>query len=106
MRTNNIQIYDLNQDINADNVKNQARAHLTNTPESCLFDPEKYNRQGYDYSLNKHRLTAEELMVYGQLATKIRTYFEVDTAFLEENKDGHNDALYKKELQRSLNLQR
>ena len=37
-------------------------------------------------------------MVYGQMATKIRNYFEVDTAFLEENKDDHNDALFKKEL--------
>ena len=61
MKTNNIVLYDLKLDSNTDNVKNQARGHMQNLRDEILFDPDRYNNQSYDYSLDKHRLTQEEL---------------------------------------------
>ena len=34
-----------------------------------LFDPDKYNNQGYDFSLDKHKLSEAELHTYGEMAT-------------------------------------
>ena len=87
-------------------MKNQARQHLNNQPEQCLFDPDKYSKQGYDFSLAKHELSEEELVVYGKMATNIRKYFELDTSALEEVKDNTQESLPPQLLQRSMNLQR
>ena len=61
MKTNSILLYDLKLDSNTDNVKNQARGHMQNMRDEVMFDPDRYNNQSYDYSLDKHRLTQEEL---------------------------------------------
>ena len=106
MRTINIQLFDLNKDLAADSVKNQARQHLNNQPEQCLFDPDKYGKQGYDFSLAKHELSEEELVVYGKMATNIRKHFELDTSAPEEVKDNTQGSLPPQLLQRSMNLQR
>ena len=56
--------------------------------DEILFDPDRYNNQSYDYSLDKHRLTQEELETYGKMATKIRRRFELDLELIKEFKQG------------------
>ena len=53
-----------------------------------VFDPDRYNNQSYDYSLDKHGLTQEELETYGKMATKIRQRFELDLESIKEFKQG------------------
>ena len=69
MKTNNIFLYDLKLDSNSDNVKNQVRGHMQNMRDEVLFDPDKYNNQSYDFSLDKHKLSEAELHTYGEMAT-------------------------------------
>ena len=56
--------------------------------DEILFDPDRYNNQSYDYSLDKHRLTQEELETYGKMATKIRRRLELDLGLIKEFKQG------------------
>ena len=106
MKTVNIQLFDLHADASADVVKNQARQHLDPQPEQCIFDPEKYNRQQYDYSLQRHRLSSEELITYAEMATEIRARFALDASMLEQDPHVGPSAQLEQELKRSLNLQR
>ena len=61
---------------------------MQNTRDEVLFDPDRYNKQNYDFRLDKHQLSQEELETYGKMATNIRRRFELDLESIKELKLG------------------
>lgn len=77
-------LYDINKDLESDKSTNIARAHLGGSLGLVLFHPDDYNDKGYDFSLQKHQLSQEELKVYGEMATQVRKRFELDQDLLDK----------------------
>ena len=61
MKTTNIQLFDLRKDVQADGVANQVKGHLSSHTSTVVFDPDSYNKKLYNWSLEHHRLSQEEL---------------------------------------------
>ena len=72
------QLFDIAKDLESDKSTTIARAHISGGLGQVLFHPDDFNGKGYDFSLEKHKLSQEELSIYGEMATKIRKRFELD----------------------------
>ena len=53
-------------------VKN-IRALTSQVQGQVFFDPDTYKHTGYDFSLNKHQLTRDQLRDYAILISKLRS---------------------------------
>ena len=71
-----------------------------------LFHPDDFNRLHYDFSIEKHRLTNDELLAYGQIATQVRKRFELDHDLLNDIADDPESARAMAEVVRSVKLHR
>jgi hypothetical protein len=47
-----------------------------------LFNPDDFNGRHFDFSLEKHRLSNDELLAFGQITTQVRKKFELDQGLL------------------------
>jgi len=98
------QLFDIDKDLQSDKQTTIARAHLTGSHGQVLFHPDDFNDRGYDFSLDKHRLSQEELSVYGEMATHIRKRFELDLELLRKLGEGPNCDESLNEVVRSVKL--
>ena len=65
-------------DIQSDKSMFSARQHISNEKGVAYFVPDDYKKKNFDFSLEKNRLSDDELLVYGEMATDIRRHFEVN----------------------------
>ena len=75
-------MYDLDKDMQSDLVMAQARGHISVKKGQVIWDPEEYNKKQYNWYLDQHQLSENELLTFGELATKARKRFELDQSLL------------------------
>ena len=105
-KSNTVQIFDFDKDIQSDLATARARHHLQNESGKCLFDPDEFAHKGVDYSLSKHSASQEEIAFFVEIATKIRKDFELDRRALQRLVGDKDDAEGLAELQRLTKLKR
>ena len=99
-------LYDIDKDLQSDKQTTIARAHLAGSQGQVLFHPDDFNDRGYDFSLEKHRLSQDELKIYGTMATDIRKRFELDLELLSKFDEDPNCKESLSEVLRSVKLKR
>ena len=82
-KSNTVQVYDFEKDIQSDLGVAKARHHIQNQSGKCEFDPDDFAHKGVDYSLSNNRPSQREIEGFAELATRIRKNFEVDRKVLQ-----------------------
>ena len=80
MKTTTVQSYDLALDLASDNMLGIVKSHLLQAKGECIWDPQQFEGKQYNFGLERHRLSEEELKTYGIMATLIRARLNIDTA--------------------------
>ena len=79
MKSTTVQAYDLALDLASDNMLGVVKGHLLQAKGECIWDPQQYEGKQYNFSIERHRLSPEELKSFGIMATQIRSRFSIDT---------------------------
>ena len=56
----------------------KARQHISGAKGVCIFDPQAFDGKLQSYQLSNHKLSQDELKLYAEMVTQIRSRFEVD----------------------------
>ena len=83
MKTTTVQAYDLALDLASDNMLGIVKGHLLQAKGECIWDPQQYDGKQYNFSIERHRLSQEELQAFGIMATQIRSRFSIDPEQIE-----------------------
>ena len=105
-RARTVQIFELEKDIAADRSTLQARHHLNDARGLCIFDPDSVKARGGTFNLRDYELGEQELQTFGQIATEIRTKFELDQQQLLQFRSNPTDATALEEVKRYVRLNR
>ena len=69
MKSTTVQAYDLALDLASDNMLGIVKDHLLQFKRECIWDPQQYEGKQYNFSIERHRLSEEELKTFGIMAT-------------------------------------
>ena len=78
MKSLAVQLFDLEKDISSDVATTTAQSHIAGVRGVCIFDPKEFDGKLQSYQLTGHKLSQEKLQVYAEMATQVRSRFEVD----------------------------
>ena len=106
MKTANCFIYDLHKDIQSEAVTAIARSHLQTSRSTVIFDPDNYTNKNTNFALDRHRLNEKELLLFAEMATKIRERFKLDQSLITSYEEGNRDKLTLAEIDRKVKLRR
>ena len=69
-------VYDCSKDLAFDKNVKTLRKELERERGTFVFDPEQFKDRAHDFTVEGNRLSEEELLRYGKLATKLRAQFQ------------------------------
>ena len=68
----NIKLYDLRKDLEQDRQLKLIRQLTSSTNGRAIFDPDAYRNSDYNFNVDSHKLTEDQLREYAQIITQIR----------------------------------
>ena len=88
MSHSHITVFDIEKDLEADKTLKAVRLGATREKGELLFDPDEWKGKSEELTIDKCKLSIDELRVYAKIASELRTKFlkrAID--FREEAKD-------------------
>ena len=79
---------------------------MTGDRGTCIFDPQASDGRLQSYQLSSHTLSQEELKLYAEMVTKVRSRFEVDQRELASINIGNCSQQALEEVKRKIKLNR
>ena len=90
MDPDNVKVYEHKADLVFNQKLADIRSAVTHDKGAYLFDTNEFLGQDFGNDLAAHRLPEEELIRYGELATKLREGFKKKSEHLERAEFGAN----------------